>query len=55
MGWFDVRTLTKCLEKTAEEGADLGAATYLADYDTESQRRNVPIMAAIDCELFVRA
>ncbi|CAD6198025.1 unnamed protein product [Caenorhabditis auriculariae] len=48
LGWNDVITLDKVLTKAVREGADLGSITYLQEYDTTSQRYNVPIMVSID-------
>lgn len=48
LGWADVTTLTKCLEKAVSDGADLGAVTYLSEYDTKGQRRNVPVQIVCD-------
>uniref|UniRef100_A0A915Q1S4 Ubiquinone biosynthesis monooxygenase COQ6, mitochondrial n=1 Tax=Setaria digitata TaxID=48799 RepID=A0A915Q1S4_9BILA len=48
LGWNDVRILVKCLEQCVTDGGDLGSLTYLADYDTKGQRRNVPVQIACD-------
>lgn len=48
LGWSDVINLTNTLEMTVKEGGDLGSLIYLNNFDTKSQRRNVPIMTAID-------
>jgi 2-polyprenyl-6-methoxyphenol hydroxylase-like FAD-dependent oxidoreductase len=61
LGWSDVVNLTDTLEITVKEGGDLGknyyfiilmyilgSLVYLKNFDTKSQRRNVPIMTAID-------
>ncbi|KAI1720492.1 FAD binding domain-containing protein [Ditylenchus destructor] len=48
LGWFDVATLTSQLENAVREGADIGSLTYLREYDTQSQRHNSPVQAAVD-------
>ncbi|MFH4981569.1 hypothetical protein AB6A40_008278 [Gnathostoma spinigerum] len=48
LGWGDARALLECLEKTVMDGGDLGSVTYLSDYDTVRQRRNVPVQVVCD-------
>uniref|UniRef100_A0A0N5AU94 FAD_binding_3 domain-containing protein n=1 Tax=Syphacia muris TaxID=451379 RepID=A0A0N5AU94_9BILA len=48
LGWSDVRKLTASMEKCVMDGGDLGATTYLSQYDTDSQRHNVPQQIACD-------
>nr|CDP98247.1 BMA-COQ-6, isoform b [Brugia malayi] len=48
LGWSDVKILLECLQQCVVEGADLGSLTYLSDYDTQAQRRNVPVQVACD-------
>ncbi|EJD75233.1 hypothetical protein LOAG_17583 [Loa loa] len=48
LGWSDVKILTSCLEQCVIDGGDLGSLTYLSDYDTHAQRRNVPVQVACD-------
>uniref|UniRef100_A0A915B4G0 Ubiquinone biosynthesis monooxygenase COQ6, mitochondrial n=1 Tax=Parascaris univalens TaxID=6257 RepID=A0A915B4G0_PARUN len=48
LGWADVRKLIGCLERSIHDGADLGALTYLSEYDSEGQRHNVPVQVVCD-------
>nr|CAD2196402.1 unnamed protein product [Meloidogyne enterolobii] len=48
LGWSDVVNLTNTLEIAVKEGGDLGSLIYLKNFDAKSQRKNVPIMTAID-------
>ncbi|MCP9262768.1 Ubiquinone biosynthesis monooxygenase COQ6, mitochondrial [Dirofilaria immitis] len=48
LGWSDVKILLSCLEQCAIDGGDLGSLTYLSNYDTQGQRRNVPVQVACD-------
>ncbi|VDM92157.1 unnamed protein product [Onchocerca ochengi] len=48
LGWSDVKILLSCLEQCVIDGGDLGSLTYLSDYDTQGQRRNVPVQVACD-------
>lgn len=48
LGWSDVRLLTGALERAQRDGADLGALSYLAQYDSAAQLHNLPVMASVD-------
>ncbi|XP_033980905.1 ubiquinone biosynthesis monooxygenase COQ6, mitochondrial [Trematomus bernacchii] len=48
LGFGDVACLTKRLSQAAFDGKDLGAIQHLLEYETERQRKNLPMMAAID-------
>ncbi|XP_034078475.1 ubiquinone biosynthesis monooxygenase COQ6, mitochondrial [Gymnodraco acuticeps] len=48
LGFGDVACLTKLLSQAAFDGKDLGAIQHLLEYETERQRKNLPMMAAID-------
>ncbi|KAL4613150.1 hypothetical protein GN956_G23396 [Arapaima gigas] len=48
LGFGDVACLTKVLSQAAFNGKDLGAMQHLLEYETERQRHNLPMMAAID-------
>lgn len=48
LGFGDVACLTKLLSQAAFNGKDLGAIQHLLEYETERQRHNLPMMAAID-------
>uniref|UniRef100_A0A0K0CWT0 Ubiquinone biosynthesis monooxygenase COQ6, mitochondrial n=1 Tax=Angiostrongylus cantonensis TaxID=6313 RepID=A0A0K0CWT0_ANGCA len=48
LGWNDVGVLNRILARAASDGADLGALTYLRDYDTQAQRHNIPVMVSCD-------
>ncbi|XP_039993928.1 ubiquinone biosynthesis monooxygenase COQ6, mitochondrial [Xiphias gladius] len=48
LGFGDVACLTQLLSKAAFNGKDLGAMQHLLEYETERQRHNLPMMAAID-------
>uniref|UniRef100_A0AAY4B3L3 Ubiquinone biosynthesis monooxygenase COQ6, mitochondrial n=1 Tax=Denticeps clupeoides TaxID=299321 RepID=A0AAY4B3L3_9TELE len=48
LGFGDVACLTKILSQAAFNGKDLGAMQHLLEYETERQRHNLPMMAAID-------
>ncbi|KAI1895528.1 hypothetical protein AGOR_G00107180 [Albula goreensis] len=48
LGFGDVACLTKVLSQAAFNGQDLGAMQHLLEYETERQRHNLPMMAAID-------
>ncbi|CAG9532254.1 unnamed protein product [Cercopithifilaria johnstoni] len=48
LGWSDVKILLCCLEQCVIDGGDLGSLTYLSDYDTQAQRRNVPVQVVCD-------
>lgn len=48
LGFGDVACLTQLLSQAAFNGKDLGAIQHLLEYETERQRHNLPMMAAID-------
>ncbi|KAL3968974.1 cathepsin B [Sarotherodon galilaeus] len=48
LGFGDVASLTQILSQAAFNGKDLGAIQHLLEYETERQRHNLPMMAAID-------
>ncbi|VDL81689.1 unnamed protein product [Nippostrongylus brasiliensis] len=48
LGWNDVMVLDQVLTRAVSDGADLGALTYLKDYDSEAQRHNLPVMVSCD-------
>nr|XP_006632435.1 PREDICTED: ubiquinone biosynthesis monooxygenase COQ6, mitochondrial [Lepisosteus oculatus] len=48
LGFGDVACLTRLLSQAAFNGRDLGAMQHLLEYETERQRHNLPMMAAID-------
>ncbi|XP_035530300.1 ubiquinone biosynthesis monooxygenase COQ6, mitochondrial [Morone saxatilis] len=48
LGFGDVACLTELLSQAAFNGKDLGAIQHLLEYETERQRHNLPMMAAID-------
>ncbi|KHN75829.1 putative ubiquinone biosynthesis monooxygenase coq-6, partial [Toxocara canis] len=48
LGYADVSTLISCLERSVRDGADLGALTYLSDYDSKGQRHNMPVQVVCD-------
>ncbi|KAF3701256.1 Ubiquinone biosynthesis monooxygenase COQ6, mitochondrial [Channa argus] len=48
LGFGDVVCLTHLLSQAAFNGKDLGAMQHLLQYETERQRHNLPMMAAID-------
>ncbi|XP_037097530.1 ubiquinone biosynthesis monooxygenase COQ6, mitochondrial [Syngnathus acus] len=48
LGFGDVACLTQLLSQAAFNGKDLGAMQHLLEYESERQRYNLPMMAAID-------
>ncbi|KAG7466425.1 hypothetical protein MATL_G00164600 [Megalops atlanticus] len=48
LGFGDVACLTQVLSQAAFNGQDLGAMQHLLEYETQRQRHNLPMMAAID-------
>ncbi|XP_053330813.1 ubiquinone biosynthesis monooxygenase COQ6, mitochondrial [Spea bombifrons] len=48
LGFGDVACLVQHLSRAAFNGQDLGSTRHLLQYETERQRHNLPIMAAID-------
>ncbi|XP_013868457.1 ubiquinone biosynthesis monooxygenase COQ6, mitochondrial [Austrofundulus limnaeus] len=48
LGFGDVACLTQKLSQAAFNGKDLGAIQHLLEFETERQRHNLPMMAAVD-------
>ncbi|CAL8272652.1 unnamed protein product [Merluccius merluccius] len=48
LGFGDVALLSQVLSGAAFNGKDLGAMQHLLEYETERQRHNLPMMAAVD-------
>lgn len=48
LGFGDVETLTKLVDRCIRDGGGLGNRSYLLDYETDRQRHNVPTMLTID-------
>ncbi|KAJ1104553.1 hypothetical protein NDU88_001963 [Pleurodeles waltl] len=48
MGFGDVSSLAEHLSRAAFAGKDIGSTRHLLEYETERQRHNLPMMAAID-------
>ncbi|XP_077477829.1 ubiquinone biosynthesis monooxygenase COQ6, mitochondrial [Stigmatopora argus] len=48
LGFGDVACLTQLLSQAAFDGKDLGSTQHLLEYESERQRHNLPMMAAID-------
>ncbi|KAK0136395.1 Ubiquinone biosynthesis monooxygenase COQ6, mitochondrial [Merluccius polli] len=48
LGFGDVALLSLVLSGAAFNGKDLGAMQHLLEYETERQRHNLPMMAAVD-------
>ncbi|XP_043930657.1 ubiquinone biosynthesis monooxygenase COQ6, mitochondrial isoform X2 [Protopterus annectens] len=48
LGFGDVASLAHHLSRAAFDGKDLGSTRHLLQYETERQRHNLPMMAAID-------
>ncbi|XP_049596296.1 ubiquinone biosynthesis monooxygenase COQ6, mitochondrial [Syngnathus scovelli] len=48
LGFGDVACLTQLLSQAAFNGKNLGAMQHLLEYESERQRHNLPMMAAID-------
>nr|XP_061798605.1 ubiquinone biosynthesis monooxygenase COQ6, mitochondrial-like isoform X2 [Nerophis lumbriciformis] len=48
LGFGDVACLTQLLSQAAFNGKDLGSTQHLLEYESERQRHNLPMMAAID-------
>ncbi|XP_072313318.1 ubiquinone biosynthesis monooxygenase COQ6, mitochondrial [Eucyclogobius newberryi] len=48
LGFGDVACLTHLLSQATFNGKDVGAVQHLLEYETERQRHNLPMMAAID-------
>ncbi|KAG7275431.1 hypothetical protein CRUP_033164 [Coryphaenoides rupestris] len=48
LGFGDVAMLSQVLSSAAFNGKDLGAMQHLLKYETERQRHNLPMMAAVD-------
>ncbi|XP_041070818.1 ubiquinone biosynthesis monooxygenase COQ6, mitochondrial [Carcharodon carcharias] len=48
LGFGDVASLSQHLSEAAFNGRDLGSTKHLNTFETERQRHNLPVMAAID-------
>ncbi|NP_001089564.1 coenzyme Q6 monooxygenase L homeolog [Xenopus laevis] len=48
MGFGDVACLAHHLSQAAFNGSDLGSTKHLLEYETDRQRHNIPLMAAVD-------
>ncbi|XP_048455986.1 ubiquinone biosynthesis monooxygenase COQ6, mitochondrial [Rhincodon typus] len=48
LGFGDVASLSQHLSEAAYNGEDLGSTNHLNAFETERQRHNLPVMAAID-------
>ena len=47
LGFGDVATLTDVIVEATTNGADIGSAVYLEEYQSRRLQHNIPVMASI--------
>jgi len=47
LGFGDVATLTDVIVEATANGADIGSAVYLEEYQSRRLQHNIPVMASI--------